>query len=54
MTITEVRIKLCEQNSERLLAFCSVTLSFCNSGGSSSFLSFSSWTVPFLMLVKRS
>lgn len=25
MTITEVRIKLCEQNSERLLAFCSVT-----------------------------
>jgi stage V sporulation protein G len=25
VTITEVRIKLCEQNSERLLAFCSVT-----------------------------
>ena len=25
MTITEVRVKLCEQNSERLLAFCSVT-----------------------------
>jgi len=25
MTITEVRIKLCEQNSERLMAFCSVT-----------------------------
>lgn len=25
MQITEVRIKLCEQNSERLLAFCSVT-----------------------------
>ena len=25
MTVTEVRIKLCEQNSERLLAFCSVT-----------------------------
>ena len=27
MTITEVRVKLCEQNSERLLAFCSVTFS---------------------------
>ena len=26
MTITEVRIKLCEENNERLLAFCSVTL----------------------------
>lgn len=25
MVITEVRIKLCEMNSERLLAFCSVT-----------------------------
>jgi stage V sporulation protein G len=25
MTITEVRIKLCEMNSERLMAFCSVT-----------------------------
>ena len=25
MTITEVRIKLCEENNERLLAFCSVT-----------------------------
>jgi stage V sporulation protein G len=25
VTITEVRIKLCEQNSERLMAFCSVT-----------------------------
>ncbi|MCX8139080.1 MAG: SpoVG family protein [Gemmataceae bacterium] len=25
MVITEVRIKLCEENSERLLAFCSVT-----------------------------
>lgn len=25
MRITEVRVKLCEQNSERLLAFCSVT-----------------------------
>ena len=25
MVITEVRIKLCEANSERLLAFCSVT-----------------------------
>jgi stage V sporulation protein G len=25
VVITEVRIKLCEQNSERLLAFCSVT-----------------------------
>ena len=25
MIITEVRIKLCEQNSERLMAFCSVT-----------------------------
>ena len=26
MVITEVRIKLCEENNERLLAFCSVTL----------------------------
>jgi len=26
MTITEVRIKLCEENHERLLAFCSITL----------------------------
>jgi stage V sporulation protein G len=26
MRITEVRVKLCEQNSERLLAFCSITL----------------------------
>lgn len=25
MTITEVRIKLCEENNERLLAFCSIT-----------------------------
>ena len=25
MVITEVRIKLCEENNERLLAFCSVT-----------------------------
>lgn len=25
MVITEVRIKLCEENSERLLAFCSIT-----------------------------
>jgi stage V sporulation protein G len=25
VTITEVRIKLCEENNERLLAFCSVT-----------------------------
>jgi stage V sporulation protein G len=25
MKITEVRVKLCEQNSERLLAFCSIT-----------------------------
>lgn len=25
MQITEVRIKLCEQNAERLLAFCSIT-----------------------------
>ncbi len=25
MEITEVRIKLCEQNTERLLAFCSIT-----------------------------
>ena len=26
MVITEVRVKLCEENNERLLAFCSVTL----------------------------
>jgi stage V sporulation protein G len=25
VVITEVRIKLCEENNERLLAFCSVT-----------------------------
>lgn len=29
MQVTEVRIKLCEENNERLLAFCSVTFDHC-------------------------